>query len=115
MPTYEYRCKACDHEWEREQRITEDAIKKCPSCKKMKAQRLVGGGNFILKGSGWYADLYHKPAPKKAGSGEGKADDSSKASAASEAKSDKSGTGADKKTESKKSESKEKPKEKPKG
>jgi len=65
VPTYDYGCEACGAQWELEQRISEDPIKKCPKCKKMKARRMISGGNFILKGSGWYADLYHKP---KAGS-----------------------------------------------
>ncbi|MGF1469095.1 MAG: FmdB family zinc ribbon protein [Sandaracinaceae bacterium] len=65
MPTYDYGCRSCGHEWELEQRISEDPVRKCPSCSKMKAQRLISGGNFILKGSGWYADLYHKPAATK--------------------------------------------------
>jgi putative FmdB family regulatory protein len=68
MPTYEYVCDACGNEWEFEQRITEDAIKKCPACKKQKARRAIGGGNFMLKGGGWYADLYSstsKSSPPK--------------------------------------------------
>jgi putative FmdB family regulatory protein len=67
MPTYEYLCKACDHEFEKEQRITADAIKKCPSCKKMKVVRLISSGSsFQLKGGGWYDDGYHeKAAPKE--------------------------------------------------
>ena len=65
MPTYDYRCEACGHEFEREQRMSEDPIKKCPKCGKAKAKRQITGGNFILKGSGWYADLYHKPASAK--------------------------------------------------
>lgn len=62
MPTYDYGCDACGKQWEMEQRISADPIKKCPKCGKMKARRLISGGNFILKGSGWYADLYHKPS-----------------------------------------------------
>ena len=62
MPTYEYGCSNCGNQWELEQRITANPIRKCPKCKKLKAQRLISGGNFILKGDGWYADLYHKPA-----------------------------------------------------
>ena len=65
MPTYEYRCDACAHEFEIEQRITDDKLKKCPKCKKMKLVRLVGTGNFILKGGGWYADLYSGKSNKK--------------------------------------------------
>ncbi len=62
MPTYNYACEACGHEWELEQRISENPVKKCPECGKMKARRMISGsGNFILKGAGWYSDLYHKP------------------------------------------------------
>lgn len=66
MPTYEYECQACWTKFEREQRITEDALKRCPSCGKFKLKRLVGTGNFVLKGGGWYADLYSSPPPPKA-------------------------------------------------
>lgn len=62
MPTYEYRCDACGHEFTIEQRITEPRLTRCPSCDKDALVRLISGGNFILKGGGWYADLYHKPA-----------------------------------------------------
>jgi putative FmdB family regulatory protein len=68
MPTYEYGCTACGHEWEETQRITEAAKEVCPKCAERKAHRLISGGtNFILKGGGWYSDLYasQKPASKK--------------------------------------------------
>jgi putative FmdB family regulatory protein len=58
MPTYSYVCDACKREFEREQRISEDPIKKCPSCGKLKARRMITSGNFILKGGGWYSDGY---------------------------------------------------------
>ena len=63
MPTYEYACDACGKEWEIEQRISEDPIKKCPKCGKLKAQRMITQGNFILKGGGWYADAYSSAKP----------------------------------------------------
>ena len=62
MPTYDYHCDHCGHEVEREQRITENPIKKCPSCGKLKARRMIGGGGFILKGGGWESDLYSGPS-----------------------------------------------------
>lgn len=64
MPTYDYVCEACGHSFEREQRMTEDPIKKCPKCGKAKAKRQITGGNFILKGGGWYADLYSSTGGK---------------------------------------------------
>jgi putative FmdB family regulatory protein len=58
MPTYSYQCEACQREFEKEQRISESAIRKCPSCGKLKLRRLITSGNFILKGGGWYSDGY---------------------------------------------------------
>jgi putative FmdB family regulatory protein len=65
MPTYESRCDGCGDEFDLEQRITDAKLKKCPKCKKMKLVRLIGTGNFILKGGGWYADLYSGASNKK--------------------------------------------------
>ncbi len=62
MPTYEYACAACGHEWEEMQRITAAPTEVCPKCAKSSAHRLISGGtNFILKGGGWYSDLYASP------------------------------------------------------
>jgi putative FmdB family regulatory protein len=58
MPTYEYLCKACGHEFEREQRISDAPIKTCPACKAKQVKRLISRTSFHLKGGGWYSDLY---------------------------------------------------------
>ena len=71
MPTYVYACEQCGHEFEREQRITEDPIRNCPACGKESAKRMITQGNFILKGSGWYSDLYSGASNQKKRSGEG--------------------------------------------
>jgi putative FmdB family regulatory protein len=88
MPTYEYACAACGHEWEEMQRITAAPTEVCPKCAKSSAHRLISGGtNFILKGGGWYSDLYASPgaAGKKA---ESNGATSSDGAAKSEAKAD---------------------------
>ena len=65
--TYEYVCTACGHEWEAEQPISADPLKKCPACHKNKAKRQISGGlGFILKGGGWYADGYGSSKTKGA-------------------------------------------------
>ena len=64
MPTYEYRCNSCGHELEAFQKITEAALKLCPQCNKESLERLISGGNFVLKGGGWYADAYSSPKNK---------------------------------------------------
>ncbi len=82
MPTYEYQCQKCGFEFEREQRITADAIKTCPECKSRKAKRLLSASSFILKGGGWYADGYGSSGKKSADDGDSSdkssSDDSSK-------------------------------------
>lgn len=69
--TYEYVCEACGHQWEAEQSIKDRPLKTCVSCAKDKAKRLVSGGTgFLLKGGGWYADLYSSSNAKPASAGE---------------------------------------------
>ncbi|HEV8551423.1 MAG TPA: zinc ribbon domain-containing protein [Polyangiaceae bacterium] len=67
--TYEYLCTACGHAWEAEQSISAAALTTCPHCHTENAKRQVSGGaGFILKGGGWYSDLYSSSnAPKKSG------------------------------------------------
>jgi putative FmdB family regulatory protein len=81
MPTYEYVCTACDNHWEEVQKISADPLEVCPKCEKATAKRQISGGNFILKGGGWYADAYSsQPSSKDKGksSGEGKSEGSQK-------------------------------------
>ncbi len=59
MPTYEYSCGACDHEFEAFQPITAAPIDICPNCESSKVERLIsGGGGVLFKGSGFYATDY---------------------------------------------------------
>lgn len=67
MPTYEYKCKSCDHFFEEFQPITSTPLKKCPECKKRTLQRLIGGGSgLIFKGSGFYITDYRSDSYKAA-------------------------------------------------
>jgi putative FmdB family regulatory protein len=66
MPTYDYKCKACDHSWEEFQSIKAPPTKKCPSCGKPKAERQIGAGaGLIFRGSGFYITDYRSEAYKK--------------------------------------------------
>ncbi|HSU69105.1 MAG TPA: zinc ribbon domain-containing protein [Tepidisphaeraceae bacterium] len=66
MPTYEYKCSACGHKFEKFQSITSDPIKQCPACKKNKAQRLISAGaGLIFKGSGFYITDYRSESYKE--------------------------------------------------
>src|SRR5262245_1301281 len=67
MPTYDYVCDACDHRFEEFQSMSEEALRKCPQCKKLKLRRLFGSGAAILfKGSGFYETDYRSDSYKQA-------------------------------------------------
>ncbi len=72
MPTYDYQCAGCGHEFEAIQSISGDRLKKCPKCGKAKLQRLIGSGSgIIFKGSGFYqTDYKNKGSGASGGKGE---------------------------------------------
>lgn len=71
MPTYEYVCPKCGHEFELFQSMRDEPLKKCPKCKKTGVKRLVGGGaGLIFKGSGFYITDYKKKSGGGKESGE---------------------------------------------
>jgi putative FmdB family regulatory protein len=83
MPTYDYVCEACKHEFELFQSIKEEAKRKCPKCGKNKLRRLIGpGAAIVFKGSGFYKTDYRSESYKKGAA----AEKSSSAPAASDGK-----------------------------
>jgi putative FmdB family regulatory protein len=63
MPTYEYKCSACDHHFEIIQSIKDEPLKICPNCGEETLRKLISGGAaLIFKGSGFYlTDYKNKP------------------------------------------------------
>lgn len=67
MPTYEYRCTQCEHQFEVFQSIKDEPVKTCPRCGG-RVRRLIGGGNgLIFKGSGFYITDYGNRGKKSGG------------------------------------------------
>jgi putative FmdB family regulatory protein len=67
MPTYDYECDACGHEFELFQGINDPVQRKCPKCGKLKLRRLFGtGAAVVFKGSGFYQTDYRSESYKKA-------------------------------------------------
>jgi putative FmdB family regulatory protein len=65
MPTYEYRCRKCGHEFEDFKSMSAPPLTKCPKCKG-KVDRLIGrGAGIIFKGSGFYETDYKRKNWKK--------------------------------------------------
>jgi putative FmdB family regulatory protein len=95
MPTYEYHCDACEHEFEEFQSIMDKPLKKCPQCGKSKLRRLFGTGAAVLfKGAGFYQTDYRSESYKSAAKAE---QESAKPAADKSATSDTAGS-ADGKT-----------------
>src|SRR6478609_4823339 len=67
MPTYEYRCDACGHQFDELQSFKDDPLKTCPKCHQDALRRLFGTGAAILfKGSGFYETDYRSESYKNA-------------------------------------------------
>ena len=67
MPTYDYICDACGHEFELFQSMSDSAKRKCPQCGRHKLRRLIGtGAGVIFKGSGFYETDYRSNSYNKA-------------------------------------------------
>ena len=58
MPTYEYRCSACNNLFEVFQSIKADPIDSCPDCGGKAKKLLSAGAGLIFKGSGFYITDY---------------------------------------------------------
>jgi len=54
MPLYEYRCDACEHEFEALQKMSDEALTDCSVCNEATLRKLVSATAFRLKGEGWY-------------------------------------------------------------
>ena len=69
MPTYEYACQKCGHEYEKFHSMRDEPLKKCPKSKNAGLKRLVGrGAGLIFKGTGYYiTDNKNKSGGKEGG------------------------------------------------
>jgi putative FmdB family regulatory protein len=65
MPTYDYVCTACAHQFEHFQSMTSDLLVECPECHGSLRRKIGTGGALIFKGSGFYCTDYKKPSPEQ--------------------------------------------------
>jgi putative FmdB family regulatory protein len=95
MPTYDYICDSCGHEYEAFESIKADPRADCPACQANTLRRKIGAGAAILfKGSGFYQTDYRsesyrksaaadKPAESKPAESKSSGSDSSSSSSSS--------------------------------
>jgi putative FmdB family regulatory protein len=66
MPTYDYVCDSCQHEFEEFESIKADPQTVCPECTQPKLRRKIGAGAAIIfKGSGFYQTDYRSESYKQ--------------------------------------------------
>ncbi|HZW32043.1 MAG TPA: FmdB family zinc ribbon protein [Isosphaeraceae bacterium] len=71
MPTYDYICDECGHEFDAYESITAAPRTECPECTRPRLRRKIGPGAAILfKGSGFYQTDYRSESYKKAAEAE---------------------------------------------
>ena len=75
MPTYQYRCRKCGHEFEEFHGIKDTKPRKCPKCRARADKVPAGGAGLLFKGSGFYitdyrSSSYKEKAKKESGGGE---------------------------------------------
>lgn len=71
MPTYDYVCESCEHEFELFQSITASPKRKCPQCGRLKLRRLIGpGAAIVFRGSGFYQTDYRSESYRKGAAAE---------------------------------------------
>ncbi len=58
MPLYEYRCDACQHQFEVIQKFSDAPIATCPKCAGGPVEKLLSSPAIQFKGTGWYITDY---------------------------------------------------------
>ncbi|MDF1545081.1 MAG: zinc ribbon domain-containing protein [bacterium] len=85
MPTYQYRCDSCGHEFEEFQSMVDKPLENCPKCEGKVRRIISGGAGFLFKGSGFYITDYRSGQYKK----DAAADSTSSSSSSSDSSSSK--------------------------
>lgn len=65
MPTYEYECQKCHQHFEYFQSMSDAKKEKCEACGGPLERLISASSSFILKGGGWYKDLYSSSKPSE--------------------------------------------------
>jgi putative FmdB family regulatory protein len=81
MPTYDYECTSCGHQFEARQSMKDPHLTDCPveNCEGPVKRKIGRGSGFIFKGTGFYITDYRSDSYKAAA----KADTASSSSSSS--------------------------------
>ena len=76
MPTYQYACTECGHDFEQFQSFSDDALTECPQCQG-RLRKVFNAVGVVFKGSGFYrtdsrsSSTAAEPAASSSGSSSG--------------------------------------------
>lgn len=84
MPTYDYQCQTCGHEFEARQSMKDPHLTDCPvaGCAGPVKRKIGLGSGFIFKGNGFYITDYRSDSYKAAAKKDSESSSSSSSSTA---------------------------------
>jgi putative FmdB family regulatory protein len=62
MPIYTYRCTECGVQFDKQQKFTDQPLKRCPECAKNSLQKVFQPVGIVFKGSGFYSTDHRSPS-----------------------------------------------------
>jgi putative FmdB family regulatory protein len=87
VPLYEYRCKSCQHRFEKIQKFSDALVRLCPKCGKEAVEQTLSAPAVQFKGSGWYVNDYaRKGAAPESAAAKGNGSPAPASAASSESK-----------------------------
>ena len=90
MPTYEYKCGSCGHQFEKfSTKMTDESSVDCPRCDGLAERLISGGAGLLFKGSGFYTTDYRSDSYKKEAKKETKPSESTSSSDATKSSAEK--------------------------
>jgi len=99
---YTYHCENCDHEFEKYQSFSENALTTCPKCAQETLYKIYSPALVVFKGSGFYVNDSKSSSSTLSSNNKDNSKDNNKENNKTEEKTE------DKKPEKKKAESKKK-------
>jgi len=73
VPTYQYACTACDHNFDAVQSFTEDSLTVCPECSG-RLRKVYAAVGVVFKGSGFYRNDSRAPVSANGSAGKESSD-----------------------------------------
>ena len=54
MPTYTYKCRDCEYQFDQRQSMADDPLTDCPNCGRPQLRKVINSAGIVFRGSGFY-------------------------------------------------------------